>query len=124
MNSGKLIKETHDHIFSDCPNANKIKKDFQEEFLILTLNTSNQKFPWWMSQFPKWDQNNHLKLKIDPNLGDRGFFPKGLNTIIEKITKKPITQALLQNISKLLAKHVCNIWKNRNDYKFKGNLLT
>jgi hypothetical protein len=117
-NSCDGIRESHKHIFDECPSGLKFKQEFMKNAVNLVNNVTKKKFnslPWW---FNTNDKDNYpavtrelVECRVD--LGWRGFIPNALYNTFILHTSASNADKLCKELAILYAKCNLNIWKQR-----------
>lgn len=114
------IKESHKHIFDECPDRIQQRKEFCAETLNLIRSTTGHTystFPWWFSTGePAWigDPQVAANIKIgNADRGWRGFIPNGLYNFFITQTTTENADKLCKQITMDFAKNNHQIWINR-----------
>lgn len=122
------VKESHKHIFDECPERLELRKEFCSEALNLIRSTTGHTyatFPWWFnSGEPPWigDQQIAAEIKIgNQDRGWRGFIPNGLYNFLITQTTTENADTLCKQIATNFAKNNHLIWKNRCKTLKKSN---
>ena len=115
------IRESHKHIFDECPAATPLKEQFVKDALQLIRDEANinmSKVPWWFGTPFLGEESPppHAELRhCRKDLGWRGFIPNILFNTLIKFTSSTKADKICKSLAIKYADCNLKIWKRRCD---------